>query len=526
MSILQMSIQAGLLIIGIVIIRAIALNKLPKKTFLLLWGMALVRLLVPFDFSSKFSVFTLLNRLDNAVNTPQTPLPVNAGNIVPVAPATPEFVNGAGTFGDMALRQTIPFSLNPSIVVWLVGMALVLTFFAISYIRSYRELRFAILIRDNAFINKWLAEHKLKRNLLICQSDRITTPIAVGIIRPRIVLPKSMNLDDQQLLIYVLTHEYYHIRRLDAVWKLALITALCVHWFNPLVWAMMILLNRDLEITCDEMVVKYFGAVTKAAYAYSLIGMAEQRSKFSPMCIGFSKNATEERITAIMKIKRHSVIAVFISMMIVTGMATVFVTSATAQTINPLTSYSSTTLTADDYDKLLSLQFDGYQNMSILEYSKKVVDMLENYDGYSGLILQKMWQDTDFQKMRYTDENASFYFDTLMPIVYLSQGRYFGYPNSAYSTQGNGIVLKYTHLDEEQLTVGEYSQTMHGFMNDLYALLESNAVLDLQNDNNTNMAIRDEIERLKHNWESDVLQFDIEYGNYSIKPFGSPNNTN
>lgn len=516
MDILQMSIQGGLLVIAIVVIRAIALNKLPKTTFLVLWGVALIRLLVPFSFSSRFSAYSFVDNTFDRVSTNITPTP--ATTPLPNNQAIGEVLN---TPTQMIGQQAN--TIDPLTVVWLIGILVAVIFFTVVFWRNCRELRFAWIIRENRFIDKWQNDHKLLRPLSVLQSDRLTTPITVGYLRPRIILPKSMNLEDEQLLRYVLTHEYYHIRRFDTVWKLLVTLALCIHWFNPLVWVMVILVNRDLEITCDEMVVRHFGADTKTAYAYSLIGMAEQRSKLAPFYSGFSKNATEERITAIMRVKKHSLIAVFISVMVVAGTTTVFATSAAAQSINLLTPNANATFTADEYDKLLTLQFDGYQNMSIAEYRIKVVEMLENSEGYSSLILERMWQNEDFAKMRYTDEMASFYFDTLMPIVYLSQGRFLGYPNSAYSTQGNGIILKYTLLDEDRLTVGEYSQAMQGFMNDLYLLLESKGVVDLENENTTNTAIREEIERLKDNWESNVLQFDIEYGYFSIRPFGSPN---
>lgn len=516
MDILQMSIQAGLLVIAIVVIRAVALNKLPKTTFLVLWGVALIRLLVPFSFSSRFSAYAFVgNTFDRA-----------SANITPTTVTTPlpnnQAIGGTGVLDTptQIIGQQAN-AIDPLTVVWLIGVLVAIIFFAVVFWRNCRELRFAWIIRENRFIDEWQNDHKLLRPLSVLQSDRLTTPITVGYLRPRIILPKSMNLEDEQLLRYVLTHEYYHIRRFDMVWKLLITFALCIHWFNPLVWVMVILINRDLEITCDEMVVHHFGAGTKTTYAYSLIGMAEQRSKLAPFYSGFSKNATEERITAIMKIKKHSLIAVFISIMVVAGTTTVFATSAAAQ--NLLIPNANSIFTTDEYDKLLTLQFDGYQNMSIAEYRKKVIEKLENIEGYSSLLLEKMWQNKEFEKMRYTNETASFYFDTLMPIIYSPQGRYFGYSKSAYSTQGNGIILKYTLIDEDQLTVGEYDKAMQGFTNDLYLLLENKSVVDLRNENNATTAIRKEIERLKGKWETNVLQFNVEYGNFSIIPFGSYN---
>ena len=179
-----------------------------------------------------------------------------------------------------------------------------LAFFSVVYLKSRRDLQFAMRIQDSDFLDNWLSAHKLLRPIMILQSDMIQTPIAAGIFKPRIILPKSMDLNDEQLLHYVLRHEYYHIKRFDALWKLLLVLALCVHWFNPLVWVMFVLANRDLELTCDEKVVRYFGAGTRADYAYALIHMAEKRGKFVSLYSGFSKNAAEERIESIMKMKK------------------------------------------------------------------------------------------------------------------------------------------------------------------------------------------------------------------------------
>jgi len=159
------------------------------------------------------------------------------------------------------------------------------------------------------------------------QSDRITTPFAVRLLKPRIILPKTVNMDDKQLLNYVLTHEYYHIKRYDALWKLLFVFTLCIHWFNPMVWVMFVLANRDLELICDLKVIRHFGTDSKTAYAYSLIGLAEHRGNFAPLYNGFSKNAAEERIVSIMKIKKNTVLGIAIAALIVGGVITVFAAS-------------------------------------------------------------------------------------------------------------------------------------------------------------------------------------------------------
>ena len=313
-----MSLTAGVLILAIVVIRALALNRLPKSTFLLLWGVALVRLLLPFSFPSNLiSIPNLIGGLLRRV-----PVPPVTGGKPPIGALSIE-LSAALPLPEAPAVQTAPATL-----LWFFGfLVLALVFTAIAF-RDHWELRTASPVTDD-FCAQWLMEHQLARRLVILQSDRIATPIAIGLFRPRILLPAQMKRDDT-VLLYVLTHEYYHIKRFDLLWKTLLVAALCLHWFNPMVWFMFLLVNRDLEISCDELVLRHFGAEARINYAYSLINMAEQRKSFHPLYNGFSKNAAEERITAIMKYKKTSILALSLTVLMVTCAFSVF-----AQTPEP-----------------------------------------------------------------------------------------------------------------------------------------------------------------------------------------------
>ena len=142
----------------------------------------------------------------------------------------------------------------------------------------------------------------MKRPILVRQSDRISAPLTYGIFRPVILMPKKMDWKNEKQLQYVLSHEYVHIYRYDTVTKLIVTLALCIHWFNHFVWVMYILFNRDIELACDESVIRQFGEKSKSAYSLMLINMEATKSGLLPFCNNFSKNAIEERITAVMKI--------------------------------------------------------------------------------------------------------------------------------------------------------------------------------------------------------------------------------
>jgi hypothetical protein len=245
-------------------------------------------------------------------------------------------------------------------------MLFALLFFAVIHYRNQRRLRFATAIRDNDFLNEWLVEHKLSRAITIMQSDRIISPLAVGIFKPRIILPKSINMSDKQQLDYVLTHEYYHIKRYDALWKMVLLLALCVHWFNPVVWVMFVLASRDLELTCDEMVLRHFGSETKKDYAKILIGMIEQGSKFAPLYNGFSKNATQERIVSIMKSKKATLFAVITAVVLVSALTVGVLAASATNNDNTLTPKVSAALATPDRDVDSSLPDGYYESKDLL----------------------------------------------------------------------------------------------------------------------------------------------------------------
>ena len=292
MNLLQMSFSGAAFIAAVVIIRAVAINKLPKKTFLVLWELVILKLLIPFSIPSMFSIYTLVTRSISSTTLPE----VGTDHNIPTMQGL--FVTTQGI-------EQPPADILPSIsmwfIVWCAGLILIALFFIISYLRCLVEFRTALPVH-NHYVGKWLADRPLKRPILVRQSDRISAPLTYGIFRPVILMPKKIDWKNEKQLQYVLSHEYVHIYRYDTVTKLIATLALCIHWFNPFVWVMYILFNRDIELACDESVIRQFGEKSKSAYSLMLINMEATKSGLLPFCNNLSKNAIEERITAVMKI--------------------------------------------------------------------------------------------------------------------------------------------------------------------------------------------------------------------------------
>ena len=319
MSLFQMSVAGGVLILFIVVIRALAIHRLPKTTFLALWMIAALRLLLPFSIPLTFNIHIGLDVFSDVVQE----LP--SGNIASTLPGDSPPSYDIGT----AVPSPATEHISTFEILWLVGVLLLAIYFSISYFRSMRKFRMSI--PDNTpYIQNWLTAHQISRPLAVRSSDLISSPLTYGILHPVILLPKKLDQNDQAALKYVLTHEYVHIRRFDAITKILFAAVLCIHWFNPLVWVMYVLANRDIELSCDAWVIRMMGEKNRSSYALMLIKMEEKRSGMSALYSHFGKNAISERIEAIMKFKKTSILACAFALVLVVGATTAFATSSGA----------------------------------------------------------------------------------------------------------------------------------------------------------------------------------------------------
>lgn len=329
MTILQMSLSASVLILAIIIIRALAIHKLPKKTFIVLWGIALCRLLIPFSIPSHFSIYTISNGLKDTFTEVSTPIYLSNAETISNAPTIPagwpvsDLVNPALGSASRVPEWSVA-------IIWLIGLVACALIILVPHLRCRLDYKAALPI-DNEFVSRWLQEHPTKRAVQIRQSDKIAAPLTYGVWKPVILLPKTMDWTNETMVRYVLIHELIHIKRFDILYKWLLAAVLCIHWFNPLIWVMYILANRDIEISCDEAVVQIFGEMNKSAYALMLIELEEKKSGLIPLFVSFSKNAIEERIVAIMKIKKTTIISLIIAFALVAGSTIVFATSTKEQ---------------------------------------------------------------------------------------------------------------------------------------------------------------------------------------------------
>ena len=197
-------------------------------------------------------------------------------------------------------------------------------------VRRFRGTRLAPQPSIDALLDRF----RFSRDPRICVSSSRRAPLTFGVLRPTVLLPEDLPVGDAQFQL-VLAHELAHIRRKDCLRKLLLTVCLCLYWWNPLVWLMVWLANRDMELACDEAVLRALGPDCRKAYALTLLDMAQRNPKSAPLCSGFAKSSAEERIHAILSFKRIPAwVRIYVSVLFVLT-ASVFTTQAASPNTIP-----------------------------------------------------------------------------------------------------------------------------------------------------------------------------------------------
>lgn len=519
MNLLQMSFSGGILILVIVLIRTIAGSRLPKRAFLALWAVALLRLMIPFSLPSAFSFYSLVGQnvssasdvqpsdaaalpgaaqLSDAVSFPSDAqssdaefLPGAAQSSDTVllpsgaqssdAASLPNGTSPSGTAGVSNTKSVLNFIISalkgakignaalPWLIIYLAGLLFCAGFLTLSYLKCLSKFRMSLPVREG-YGAAWLKEHPLKRTVSIRQSDMVMAPLTYGLFHPVILMPGSVDWNDKEELQYILMHEYVHIRRFDAVTKLAAAVALCLHWFNPLVFIMYILFNRDIELSCDERVVRTFGEESKANYANTLIHMEEKKSGLVPFYSSFSKNAIEERIKAIMKIKKTSFGAIIFTIILITGVAVLFATSAKSAPYEDslkeaLTRIPGEEFTKEESKKLFSLWIDDYEEMSVADYRDKMNKIMDE-PGMPDLVERfadsdLIYEINDDKEAKALEAFNDYFFYIFRPLTAEKEREFGGSASKGIEgAPAAPAVFEYSfslHItDVENLKVGEY----------------------------------------------------------------------
>ncbi len=318
LKIVNMSISASWLVFAVLLLR-ILLKKAPKWASVLLWGFVAVRLICPFSFESVLSLIPSAETISPEIMmdaTPQIHTGISALNSM-INPVISESFAPNPMDSANPLQIWIPVAAN----LWLAGIAAMLIYTAVSYIRLRRKVSTAVLLRENIF-----------------QSEHVDSPFVLGLIKPRIYLPFQM---DGQNLVHVVAHEQAHIRRKDHWWKPLGFLLLALHWFNPIMWLGYIFLCRDIELACDEKVIKEMDSETKADYTQALVQCSISRRSIAACPLAFGEVGVKARIKSVLHYKKPAFWIVLAAIVTCIAVAVCFLT-------NPVEEISLSKLSYDE----------------------------------------------------------------------------------------------------------------------------------------------------------------------------------
>ena len=281
LSVVNMSIAASWIVLAVLLLRFL-LKKAPKWITVLLWAVVAIRLICPFAIESKASLIPSSQTISPGIMTDTVPqvytgIPAVNNRINPIigdsfAPNPGDSIN--------PLQVIIPVAS----VLWAVGILALIVYGSISYLRIRKKTATAVLLRDNIY-----------------QSEAVISPFVLGILRPRIYLPFSVSASE---MLHVIAHEEAHLRRKDHWWKPIGFAILALHWFNPLMWLAYVLLCRDIEMACDQKVVKDLSVAERADYSQALLHCSVGRRMVVSCPLAFGEVGVKDRVKSVLNYKK------------------------------------------------------------------------------------------------------------------------------------------------------------------------------------------------------------------------------
>lgn len=290
-NLLNMSITASWLVLAVAVLRLL-LKKAPKWINTVLWAFVGLRLVCPFSFESIFSLIPSTDTIPQDIIYSDSPA-IHSG-----IPAINSTINPiiSETFAPDVTSSANPLQIITAIAsaVWILGIIAMVLYAGISYFRLHKKVSEGVVLKDNI----WLC-------------DRIDTPFILGIFKPRIFLPSGISENDTE---YVIAHERAHLRRRDHWWKPLGFILLTVYWFNPMMWLAYILLCRDIELACDEKVIKEMGTDIKKSYSEALINCSISRRTVSACPLAFGETSIKDRIKSVLSYKKPTLWVIIIAL--------------------------------------------------------------------------------------------------------------------------------------------------------------------------------------------------------------------
>lgn len=429
--ILESSLMAGIASAAVMLLR-IPLKKAPKHWSYILWAVVFFRCLCPFSVESTVSLFNAFNSVSGQETsivvsevTYSTAEAYQAADVydVPQTAYYYEYPAYADYSINTDIHQTTTYegtaetvSESPSIdwytmllALWISGAAFMILYAVISYIRLMTKVSTAVKTEDGAY-----------------ETDLIHTAFSSGFFPPKIYLPCGLSENERRLII---THERVHIRRLDFIFKPLAFFGLALHWFNPLIWVSFVLMTKDMELSCDEAVLKILGSEEKKAYSEALLRVSIKESGLASLPLAFAETGIKERVRNVLGYKKQKLTGVILS-------AAVVLTACAALGTDPVRSYaesvSDATVTLVEGDAVFS---------EVWDYQTEPVEQNQQEDQRE---YEKIAKSLEAEKQEFLKKFHDFSFDIdLEQAIPYGRGTMYPEPNTVYlfSTPAAGINM-------------------------------------------------------------------------------------
>ena len=407
---LAMSLSASLLILLLLVLRRLCGRLLPRKCFVWLSMVVMLRLLLPVQIPvlpdqipTVSSVLQELGLQSKNANTADHVTNRSAQNTTSIAQNADNASRAAhignvssADFGIRCAGSLTAFFRTHSTTLMLLWMCGVLICSGLFLHRLWME--YGILRQALPLGTKEVPDNRHSLQIPLFYSDQITSPVAFGILHYSIVLPKKMRDGDLSGQDYILLHECMHIRHRDNLRKMLAFLCVCIHWFSPFVWIWLFLFYRDLELACDEAVLSCLGRESREAYALTLIAFMEQNQNRSIMNSGFGQTAVKERIVSIMNYQKKGLLSVTLSVALLCSSLTVFAANKPADTKAKSDAGNTQTTTEAAVDTEPE------------EYNTQLTDM-DIYDTAEEFSKTSFFTEYEKQGLTYDKENNALMFD-------------------------------------------------------------------------------------------------------------------
>ena len=422
-NILNASIAATWMVLAVFALRLL-LKKAPKWTRVALWGIVAIRLLLPFSIESAFSL------IPSAETVPQEIMRYEQTQLK--EPAYLDVISNPVISGSVSinLEQTaerLQIQMIHATFIWLMGMGILFLYTILSYWTLHRKVDTAVWYRGNIF-----------------QSENVSSPFVLGIISPRIYLPFQMDTQDME---HVIAHEQAHLKRKDHWWKPLGFLLLAIHWFNPVMWLAYILLCRDIELACDEKVIKMMGNEQRADYTQALVSCSINRRVIAACPLAFGEVGVKERVKNVMNYKKTTFILIPVALIVFTLLAVCFLTNPKKTVSSDIYAHKGYTVIYQQPIELTlsvdkTLLPDAIYTKDGYEFEKG--EVVAYHTDHTTIYLQKVMLSNE------SDEQLYFFFDYSYDI-----SNYGSFISPLYVKDEKSLVIGYMSLISRDLKDGK-----------------------------------------------------------------------